>query len=312
MSELIKRPDYYLKPAFLFALAVATIFVIELTVMFFLRSLPNLSPTGEALVDAVLLSLSSIPILYFLLFKPLRANIQDRTRAELEEKKTIEISHMKSEFIAIAAHELRTPLTAIMGYSELLLMKKEFNAEHIKTITQSADVMERLIDDLSDLSLSERGKPLQIQKKTSDIIPMLEAVLQKSKKKYPLRHLVVSLPKKKVRVQFDKIRIEQVLENLLSNANKFSSTESPVMVNATLHNKKITVLVRDQGIGMSQAESAQIFNKFYRGNFSNSAPSGLGLGMTIVKEIVSLHGGEVRIESTPEVGTTVSFSLPTC
>lgn len=310
MTGQIKRPDYYRKPVFLFAVALVTIFIIELLVMFFLYFLSGLPLAGEAFLDAFLLSLFAVPFFYYLLFKPLRANIKDRISTELEHKKTAEMSRMKSEFISIAAHELNTPLASIMGYSELLLMKGEYDEEFVTIINQKANVIERLIDDLLDVGLRERSQSLRIQKETADIIPVIESVLKNSKEKYPLRHIGVQLPETKIQVPFDRMRIEQVLDNLLSNADKFSSPESPVEIIVTLQDKCFLVRVCDQGIGMSPEESGQAFDKFYRASFSNTSPAGLGLGMTIVKEIIISHGGEVQIESRPEAGTTVSFTLP--
>lgn len=299
-----------MKPAFLFIVVLTTISVVELLIMFSLRFLPDLNPVSEALLDAFLLSLFSVPFLYYLMFIPHRKTVRDRIHAELEYEKMAEISHMKSEFISVAAHELRTPLTSIIGYSDLMLETREFNEEFANIINQKANVIERLIDDLLDLSLGERGRPLQIQQEISDIVPFIESVIECNKEKYPSRHFDVCLPKTKVNVRFDKIRIEQVIDNLLSNANKFSSGEFPVEISATLQDECFKVQVRDWGIGMSPEESGQVFDKFYRASFSNTSPAGLGLGMTIVKEIIVLHGGEVQVESMPGAGTTVSFSLP--
>jgi signal transduction histidine kinase len=108
----------------------------------------------------------------------------------------------------------------------------------------------------------------------------------------------------------DRVKIHQVLENLLSNAFKYSPQGGKVQVTGTRSAEGYTVAIRDEGIGMTEEQVGRIFEKFYRADSSNTAISGTGLGMTIARNIILAHGGAITVESAPAQGTTVRFTLP--
>jgi signal transduction histidine kinase len=309
-------PIFYLKPHILFLMTLGAVFVVELFIMFFMRHFfPGLSPLEEAFFDSCLLIILVMPFFFFFFYKPLCRSIEVRKRTEFEKEKIQEVNRIKSDFIALASHELRTPLTTIMGYSELLLSEAAFDStqreDFITIIHQKSETMERLIDDLLDLSRIELGHPLRIEKENFDIVSTIATLVNSCRANHPHRRFEVQLPATPVYFPFDKVRLEQVLDNILSNAIKFSPAESPIEIEGALQNEDFHVRIRDWGIGISAKELHQVFDKFYRGNNAGTSPAGLGLGMTIVKEIIGLHGGQIRLESTLGEGTTVHYSLPT-
>lgn len=313
MSEP-KETHYFQKPHLVFLVTLGTVVIAELLVMFLLPYFQDFMPIEEAFLDASLLSILIVPLLYFLLLRPLKKNITARMKSENEYKKILEINRIKNEFISIASHELSTPLASIMGYSELLLMEDQFDDNHRKEFTtiinQKATVMERLIDDLLELVHLEQGRPMRIQKSQEDIVVMIESILDYYRNKYPRRLFDLQLQTGPALLSFDQVRISQVFHNLLSNSIKFSSAESPIEVQGILGAKDFTIRISDRGIGMSPEEMSQVFAKFYRADHSDTAPGGLGLGMTIAKIIIEAHGGKIWLESMKGEGTTVSFVLP--
>ena len=312
-----KQADNNLRPRVLFAVILVAVFLIELLVMFLLPLLPNLSPVQLALLDTFILSIFITPVLFFFSLKPIQATIEDRDQKIVERDNFKQTDLLKNEFISVAAHELRTPVSTIMGYAELLTdqdVKEDFTEEQktdfVHEIYENCERLNKIVDDILDVSRIESGQKLPLYKKTLPIKELLEKVLKRLSLRTK-RHVVLDVrPGVRERWSFDEERIDQVIENLLSNAIKYSASQSTVtiVVEAEEHFCRITVV--DSGIGMSDEEQARIFDKFYRADYSNTAIRGLGLGMSIVKQIVEDHGGTILVDSQPGKGTRVSFTLP--
>jgi signal transduction histidine kinase len=118
------------------------------------------------------------------------------------------------------------------------------------------------------------------------------------------------MPDLPVIVYADQRRIGQVLDNLLSNAVKYSPEGGTIIVQLDPGTEDCTISIRDEGIGMSIEQVERIFDKFYRADASTTAVQGVGLGMTIVKDLIESHGSEIAVQSAPGQGTTISFTLP--
>lgn len=225
-----------------------------------------------------------------------------------------EIDRMKTEFISTAAHEFRTPLTSILGFSEILLMRDDLKEKESKKflgyIYKQSVKLAQIVADLLDIARIESGKGFSINKQRClvreiffNVIPYFE--------KHTLKHeFVTDLPEKPVVFFADVNLMEQVLKNLLSNAIKYSPDGGKIKVSAREDSDFIVISVEDHGIGMTPEQSARIFEKFYRANSSDSAPEGTGLGMTIVKYIVEMHGGKIWLESSCGEGTKIFFTVP--
>ena len=235
------------------------------------------------------------------------------------ERALVEMDRVKSEFISTAAHELRTPLSAMMGFTELVREPEKFGGfseEQIKDfldeVYDKGEALNQLIDDLLDVSRIERGRPIDLsrqEERLTDVLVKLVEFYRIHDSRHTFRldiadHVETSL------CFIDRYRINQVLENLLNNATKYSSRDSEIVLKCVLNAEEWQISVEDQGIGMSAEQLARVFDKFYRADSSDTAVSGLGLGMSIAKQVVELHGGRIWVESIETQGTTVTFTLP--
>ncbi len=227
------------------------------------------------------------------------------------------MDQMKNEFISTAAHELRTPLTSILGYSELMLdpaNEERFSAEEqrgfMQEILSRAETLARIIDDLLSISRIESGQPLSLEISPVDISIVIERVVQQFKLTSKTHNYELRLPNERMLVDVDSGRLQQVLENLLSNAVKYSEEDSLIRVTGEMDSDSYQIIIEDQGIGMLPEQQAKIFEKFYRVDYSNTKSSGLGIGMSIVKQIIDGHGGTIGIISNLGEGTRIELSLP--
>jgi signal transduction histidine kinase len=234
-----------------------------------------------------------------------------------------EIDRMKSEFLATAAHELRTPMSSIYGFAELLV-EREFSAaeqrEYLGIIFRQSQLMANIINELLDLARIEarRGQDFVITRIDPRIL-MQEIVtgFKTSEGRLPPELQAGEIP---LQVDADRSKLIQAITNVLSNAYKYSPGGGAVAVEfiaptieaQSLSNERtsrVGIRITDQGIGMTPEQLACVCERFYRADASGKIP-GTGLGMSIVKEIVELHGGELNITSTIGAGTTVTIWLP--
>jgi len=241
----------------------------------------------------------------------------DVTEQRKAEEAVRKLDQAKSDFISTAAHELRTPLIAIVGYSELLgsagknTLTEEQKESYISIIQDQAEDLNHLVDNLLDVGRIQVGRSLGIVPKEVELNGIIEKVVEALKMKSRRHNIVVahynSLPE---HICIDGPRITQVLNNLLANAIKYSPQGDPIKIQTMTDEDKITVSIIDHGIGMTSQQVEHIFDRFYRSEDAKSAASGLGLGMCIVEQIIADHGGEIFVSSSPDEGTTVTFTLP--
>jgi PAS domain S-box-containing protein len=225
-----------------------------------------------------------------------------------------ELDRIKSEFLSTAAHELRSPLTSILGFSELLLNRQDLSAEEhgrfLEYIYDHAIHLRQLVSDLLDISRIESGSSSDVKFAPLDLYPLFEEEIQSWRKAHPDHNYQLHIESGQPQVHADKDRISQVIRNLLSNATKYSSAGSTVILGASPLGGFMEVTVSDEGIGMAPEELTHIFEKFWRADASSTALEGTGLGLVIVKHIVEQHGGHIWVDSTKGKGTTVHFTLP--
>lgn len=243
--------------------------------------------------------------------------VQDVTEQRAAEEALRKLDQAKSDFISTVAHELRTPLIAVIGYCELLeksadqpLTETQKN-EYITIIQSNAEMLNRLVDDLLDVGRIQVGRPLRMLRKATDLAGIIEKAVDSQRMKSRRHEILVvhgtPLPQS---LSIDGNRIIQVLNNLLDNAIKYSPGGGIIKLQTMTDSDTVTVSVTDQGIGMTPEQVEHIFERFYRAEFVNLATSGLGLGMSIVKQVIVDHGGEIAVASRLGEGTTVSFTLP--
>jgi signal transduction histidine kinase len=235
-------------------------------------------------------------------------------------KRTIELENsneQKNEFIGMAAHDLRNPLQVIDGYSRLLLCEAfgpltTQQREMVAAVSRNSDFMLRLITDLLQISRIEAGK-LQLDVQPADIVDLVRKNVQLNRllaqqKEIELR---LSCEEEELTLLIDSYKIEQVLNNLLQNAIKFSYPRTVVTVGLNRTDEGVVISVQDQGQGIPAKEMDRLFKPFQKMTVrSTGGEPSTGLGLAIAKRIVVGHHGEIRAESTLGTGSTFYVRLP--
>ncbi len=251
-----------------------------------------------------------------------RARRRARTaeRIVTERAKALEeAGQLKDQFLSLASHELKTPIAAIKGYAQLAERRLEHVAdsspgiaatqEILNKINQQADRLTGLVNDLLDVSRIQAGK-LDLRLESCD----LGALCRQAAEEQELssgRRIGLSLPPEPVLVSVDSERLGQVLNNLLTNALKYSDVNRPVRLILTCQAQKVQVTVEDEGVGIPKDEMPFIFDRFFRARTARSGPQrGLGLGLAICKEIVERHQGRLWATSEEGKGSRFTFELP--
>jgi PAS domain S-box-containing protein len=229
----------------------------------------------------------------------------------------VEVSRIKSEFLSTAAHELRTPMSSIFGYSELLL-SRQFDTEQQRNFHQiihkQAALVSEILNELLDLQRieSRRGKDFVFAK--LDIGQLISETIAMYKVPADRGAPLVSLPANSCFVKADRSKMIQVINNVLSNAYKYSPNGGDVEIEVSENGERtdagfIGIKIKDHGMGLTPEQLARVCERFYRADSSGAVP-GTGLGMSIVKEIVELHNGHVEMASQHGKGTVVTLWLP--
>ncbi|KKH45846.1 PAS domain S-box protein [Methanosarcina sp. 1.H.A.2.2] len=226
-------------------------------------------------------------------------------------------SRAKSEFIANTSHELRTPLNAIIGFSDLLL-EEVFGAinptqkKYVNNVSKSGKHLLEIVNNLLDLSIIECGElKLQYEAVSVNIIVEEVKVALSSITSGKNISIEFNLDSRLKYILADRGRIIQILYNLLNNAVKFTPAGGLVTVKTRKLKGMTEISVKDTGIGISKEHLEKIFQPFIQIDSSTSRKyEGAGIGLSIVKKFVELHGGEIRVESEPGKGSTFTFTLP--
>lgn len=223
-----------------------------------------------------------------------------------------EIDQMKSDLVSTVSHELRTPLSSVLGFTELLLTKEvkpERQKKYIETIHKEAKRLTNLINDFLDLQRMESGKQTYSMGKLA-LVEVTEEIVNNFvlNNDHQIRLINNSTNDE---VHGDQERLIQLYINLIGNAIKFSPNGGEITITIENHTNLIQVAIQDQGLGIPEQEIERLFQKFKRvDNSSRRKIGGTGLGLALCKEIITKHNGDIWIESTEGVGTTVYFTLP--
>jgi signal transduction histidine kinase/ActR/RegA family two-component response regulator len=228
------------------------------------------------------------------------------------------LDQLKSEFLAMVSHELRTPLTAIIGYSRLLLRQAHGSLtpkqiEQQEAIFRSGQRLTDLINDLLDVSRLEAGR-VELAPRPTDVrqvVQQVMGVVAPAARAKEIR-LSANFPPDFPRVHADPTRLQQILVNLVGNAVKFTGTGGSVRVHGDRQGDKTWITVEDDGVGIAPDELSRIWDLFYQVESPlRRRHGGSGLGLTMVRRLVELHGGVVRAESEGESrGSRFTFTLP--
>jgi PAS domain S-box-containing protein len=228
-----------------------------------------------------------------------------------------EAVRVRDQFFSIAAHELKTPLTSILGNAQLLQRRlartDTVTPREMRTLNvliEQARRLNTMITTLFDVSRMELGQfniectPLNL----AALVQRVVTTVQPAHTTHTITYMGLDTP---LTINGDVLRLEQVVQNLIQNAIKYSPAGGPVAVSVEARAGQACICVRDQGIGIPQAALPQLFGRFYRApNAAKQQASGLGIGLYIVKEIVTLHGGTVDVMSQEGQGSTFTICLP--
>ena len=222
----------------------------------------------------------------------------------------------KSEFLANMSHELRTPLNAIIGFSEVLLQSmfgelNEKQREYQQDVLSSGRHLLSLINDILDLAKVEAGK-VELELSEFSLRDALANGVTMIRERAARHGIDVELKGEGIdRVRADERKVKQIVFNLLSNAVKFTPDGGRVAIEATRGDSEIRVAVRDTGIGIDERDRERIFQEFQQASRDpERSREGTGLGLTLTKRFVELHGGRIWVESEPGQGSTFTFTLP--
>jgi predicted ATPase/signal transduction histidine kinase/tRNA A-37 threonylcarbamoyl transferase component Bud32 len=250
-------------------------------------------------------------------YASLEAKVVERTHELARAKETAEqANHLKTKFLANMSHELRTPLNSILNFTRFLSKERygpltERQVDLQQRVLANADHLLGLINDILDLSKIEAGR-MELQCEDIDLLPQLHGVMATAvgMTKDKGLELKSDLPDQLPHVRIDKTRVRQVLLNLLSNAAKFTPRGS-ITLRAAVVDGMVQVSIQDTGIGIAREHLEAIFDEFHQvQNDLQREYQGTGLGLPISRRLIELHGGRLWVESTPEVGSTFSFTLP--
>ncbi len=232
-----------------------------------------------------------------------------------------EAEQLKDQFIWLVAHELRNPLAALKGFATMLLRHSQgdkgtalasWQQEALAELDLAANRLNRLTEDLLDVVRLQAGR-LMLHRESIDLVNTIRHVIAQMGQSSDRHQLTFSTSLSHLQAQMDRGRIEQVLVNLLTNAIKYSPDGGSVEVALQLASEwqEALISIRDQGIGIPQAEQAQLFGRFVRAsNSQTQGISGTGLGLYLCRELVSQHGGDIWFESTEGSGSTFFLRLP--
>ena len=231
----------------------------------------------------------------------------------------VEADRAKSEFVSTVSHELRTPMTSIKGYADLLLMGaagslNENQDRFLSIIKANADRLSVLVDDLLDISRFETGRVV-LEVKTVSLANVIDQVFATLRERIQQKGLTIQTdlpPDDPLKVIGDEVRLNQILTNLVGNAYQYTPPGGGIVVRVRpTADEMLRVDVEDTGIGIASADQHKVFDRFFRADDPLVQEfSGTGLGLSIVKSLVEMHGGEIWVESAPNMGSTFSFTVP--
>jgi PAS domain S-box-containing protein len=257
-------------------------------------------------------------------FAKITRDLSERLEVEEERRRRLaaeEAAELRAEFLSVAAHELKTPVTSLRGTAELTLRRYSRGDVAPERVKQALEVIQlqsgkltRLVEQLLDISRVEAGH-LAVERQEADVGALAASVVAMFRTRSDGARIQFERPGTRVPAEIDALRVEQVLINLLDNALKYSPAGSPVRLEVSDSKDGngaidgVQIAVSDQGPGIPPEDRPHLFDRFFRSRATNFT-SGMGLGLSISREIVELHGGTIRAEFPAEGGTRFVVSLP--
>jgi len=251
------------------------------------------------------------------LYANLEAKVAERTATlKATNLELAQASQVKSEFLARMSHDLRTPLNAVMGFTDLLLTQQvgpltDKQQRYLGHVANAGRHLLELINDILDLTRVESGR-LEIHPEPCDVPLILDEMLALFRTQAQVKRmtLAVEIGTPLGELMADRIRLQQIVHNLLSNALKFTAEGGLVTVTARQTGMELEITVRDTGIGIPPEDHQRIFEAYEQAGAAEGRQKGTGLGLAITKRLVELHGGSIRVESAPGQGSAFIVRLP--
>jgi PAS domain S-box-containing protein len=243
---------------------------------------------------------------------------EQQLQHERAERAQIEmVERMRDSFLTVLAHELRTPLTSLLGNAEIVLRRgqregslSERDQRNMKVIINQATRLNDMISLQLDISRLHTGQ-LQIERMPLDVGVIAQQVVEEFLPTATAHTLTYAGSDQPLLVEGNALRLIQVLQNLVQNAIKYSPAGGAVRLQVEQHDTAVRIAVSDTGIGIPQAELPHLFQRFYRAsNVDERQISGLGVGLYVVRELVTLHGGSIDVVSEEGQGSTFTITLP--
>jgi signal transduction histidine kinase len=252
-----------------------------------------------------------------LLIAYLTSRLQNaRRQADVARQAAEAAIHTRDMFLSVAAHELRNPISALIGAADLLERRArqqgqptERDLRMVRLIAAQARRLHRLVTALLDVSRLQRGH-LALDCGPLDLRTVVQQVVDEIAASLDTHHVHVAAADEPLLVMGDPLRLEQVVYNLLQNAVKYSPQGGPISVQLECRNGSVCCAVRDHGIGIPPHAQQHIWERFYRASNAEHDVAGLGIGLSVVHEIVTLHGGTVNVTSSEGRGSTFTVCLP--
>jgi signal transduction histidine kinase len=272
-------------------------------------------------VSAYIIKDAELSDVFKLQLKILQENIIEKTEAFVvikeKNKQILEANKVKDEFLANVSHELRTPLHAIINSSDALKMEvfgslNEKQQEYVNDINASAIHLSGIINEILDMSKIEANQ-MSLNMSVFEIEPAIDEVLNILRSLANKKNITFkkNYEDGKTLINADYKKLQQILYNLISNAIKYTNPDGTIEIGFDAQDNKIGFFVKDNGIGIEEKYHGKIFAKFQQiENVYTKKESSTGLGLTITKEFVEMHGGKIWLESKVNEGTTFIFELP--
>ncbi len=223
------------------------------------------------------------------------------------------LSQLRADFISNVTHELKTPLTSIRMYAESLLLGRvntdDTRKEYLEVVLNESERLKRMINNILEFSKTEKGKS-EYHFVKSNLTSIIRSAIQEMSYWFEKENFeIVTDLEEEINLEVDPEKIKQVIENLFSNAIKYSTDVKQVLIRLKKESDNILIEVEDRGIGIPADKISHIFEPFYRIEQKESI-SGTGLGLTVVKEIIDAHHGSIKVSSEPGKGSRFTIRLP--
>lgn len=238
-------------------------------------------------------------------------------RAATLQREAAEALRLRDEFLVAASHDLRTPLAVILGHTQMLQRRAAGDpgdtrtSEGLKNIERRVRLMAAVVEELADATRMEVGDEIVLHRELFDLAPVLEEMVAEQQRSAPRHHLTVEIEQRPIVGFWDHARITRVIANLIGNAIKYNPDGGEITLRLRCEEgARARLSVHDAGMGIPDTDLPHIFERFFRGGNALGATSGTGIGLSTARHVVERHGGTLEVESTEDVGSIFTATLP--